>query len=146
MELYAKQGGHDKTPSQLWDAMGNELDRSRYGIPGETGSAKNWSIWWKGTEHMQVLGVDGPPVADTDGEPLVGDVMGDWREEYCFGGNGRFHILTADGEPVRQRPGLRTDRKYRLQLIRGARAVGYFERPLPAAPLFERAAGKLTTN
>jgi rhamnogalacturonan endolyase len=137
MELYAKCFGHDDTPSQVWDAMGNDLDREQYGIPGESGSAQNWSIWWKGTAHMQVIGRDGPPVSPGRSRNMVGDVLGDWREEYCFGGDGKFHIVTADGEPERKRPSLRTDRKYYLQLIRGNRAVGYFERPLPSGPVFE---------
>ena len=132
-----KKDGYEASKINMWDANGEPLDPADYFPQMPGGKGATLYLWWHGRRTMDGLGAEGVP------EPgfmrLVGDLTGDWREEVAWLERDQIVICNPTGEPERQRPNLREDRKYRSELAKGSRyfAQTHYTRPMLAKCVFE---------
>lgn len=127
MECYAGEAkGGDKY--FLYSAAGERLsDQSM-------GSLNPRPLWWDADEqkeliiNKQLLNYKGDVIMEIEGKVLmVGDIMGDWREEIVTGLEGELRIYSTSIPSSESRTTLIQDRMYRLGVSRST--TGYYYPP-----------------
>lgn len=132
MEMYA--GESDGSRYWLYAADGTRISDKSFGTLSPI------AVWWDDDPQKEIV-VDTRLFKYPDrtlmqlaGRVLVvGDVLGDWREEIVTSLPGEIRVYTATSPSTWRRPWLMEDRQYRLGVAAGS--MGYYREPQLSGPL-----------
>lgn len=131
-----EKDGYDENRINMWDATGETLNTVDYFPEMPPGKGSTLYLWWRGGRTMDANGSEGMP--SPEGMRMVGDLVGDWREEIAWIDRNVIALHTPPEQPVYPHASPRLDRKYRAELARGSSyfAQTHYTRPMPAERMF----------